>query len=229
MTYSEILAETQFLLGLEDDTNFAIYTREQMTRHSNRALDELTSIILRVDGSWQWDDKNHPDLPIAITDLVDNQGQYTLDANLTVNRLEITSESGSRSVLEAIDETDVNITLDEYMEQTGTPTYFDKVGESLFLYPKPNYDLVGGMRIYFNRPASYFETTDVNKEPGFAEIFHEFIPVWNAAHYASTQKDMNDTYTKMENKLKKITDAIKKHYSLRRKRGRITPYVPQSI
>lgn len=230
MTYTDVLKETQFLLGFENDVNFVNYSKEAMTRHSNRALDELTSIILKVDGSWQWDDKNHPDLPIAVTDLVANQSQYTLSTkHLTISRLEVTNPDGQAHIMTPISESDMESAISELNEEVGVPQYYEKVGESLFLFPKPDYDLVNGMRIYFSRPASYFETTDSTKEPGFAEIFHEFIPLWNARHFASSQADMNATYQKMDALLKEIIERIKKHYGSRRQRGRLSAYVPNSI
>jgi len=230
MTFTEILSETQFLLGFENDTNFVNYTKSSITRHSNRALDELTSIILAVDASWQWDDKNHPDLPIAVTDLVSGQGQYTMSAkHLLVSRLELENPEGKAHVLIPIAESDIKVAISELGEETGTPLYYEKLGESLFLYPKPDYDLEDGMRIYFSRPASYFEVTDTTKEAGFAEIFHQFIPLWNARHYASGQKDMNDTFTKTDNLLTDIKGRIVKYYGSRRRRGRLTPFVPNSF
>ena len=230
MTFTEIKKETQFLLGFENDINFVNYSLDALTRHSNRALDELTSIILAVDGSWQWDDKNHPDLPIAVTDVVSGQGQYTMSVkHLTVSRLEIDNAEGKASVMKPIAESDIKTPISELAEETGTPIYYEKVGESLFLYPKPNYDVEDGMRIYFSRPASYFLTTDTTKEAGFAEIYHEFIPLWNARHYASSQADMNATYQKMDALLQDIIVRIKKYYGSRRRRGRLTPFVPNSL
>lgn len=230
MTYTEILKETQFLLGFENDTGFVNYSKEAMTRHSNRALDELTSLILKVDGSWQWDDKNHTDLPISVTDIKQGQSQYTLSVkHLLISRLEVTNEEGIAHVLVPIDEADIDIAISELQKQTGTPKYYDKAGESLFLYPKADYDLIKGMRIYFSRPANYFTSSDDDKEPGFAEIFHEYIPLWNARHYASSQADMNATYQKMDNLLQDIKKRIIAHYNLRKRNGRITPYVPNSL
>lgn len=229
MTYSEILKETQFLLGFENDVNFVNYSKEAMTRHSNRALDELTSIILKTDGSWQWDDKNHPDLPIAVTDLVAEQGQYTLSTkHLLVSRLEVTDADGNSAVLKPLEEENIDTPIEDLMEESGTPRLFQKVGESLFLFPKPDYDLTDGMRIYFSRPASYFEETDTTKEAGFAEIFHQFIPLWNARHYASSQADMNATYQKMDALLKDIIERIKLHYRSRARKVRLTVDVPNS-
>lgn len=230
MTYTEILKETQFLLGLENDTNFAIYTKEQMTRHSNRALDDLTSEILKVDGSWQWDDKNYPDLPIAETDLVANQGQYTISAkHLLVHRLEIESETGGSIELKPISQSDIHMSIEEYSQQTGTPTHYEKLGESLILYPKPDYDLENGMRIYFSRPAQYYEVTDTDKEAGFAEIFHLYIPIWNALHYSSSNVDMAQIASNMKVRLDEMKERITKFYSQRRMYSRLTPRVPNSL
>lgn len=222
MTFNDICSETQFLLGYSKDTNFAIYTKEQIARHSNMALDELTSMILRLDGSWQWDDRNHDDLPIATTDLVSGQGQYTIDVDhMEIHRLEITDEDGKKHVLKSIDESNIETSIDEFESTNGTPIYFDKIAESIFLYPKPDYDLTNGMKMWFSRTASYFDENDTTKEPGFAKMFHEFIPVWNANKYAQSQPDMNDRYNKTQNRLEEIRARIKNYYSNRRRKKRI--------
>lgn len=223
MTFAEIKKETQFLLGLENDTNFAIYTKEQITRHSNRALDELTSFILRTDGRWQWDDVNHADLPIAVTDIVSEQSQYTIDTkHLTVDRLELKDANGKWYKLKTIDESDIDIALEEYDKVAGTPTHYDKQGESLILYPKPNFTQVDSLKIYYSRPASYFTIDDDSKEPGFAEIFHNWIPLWNAFNYASSNVELGQIAQNMKVRLDEMKETIKKYYSTRRKRSRLT-------
>lgn len=230
MTFTEILKETQFLLGYQNDTSFTQYKIEDMTRHSNLALDELTSIIMGVDGNWRHDDINHTDLPITETDIVSGQSQYTLDiTHLDVYRIEVTAEDGSIIVLSDVVESDVKTSLEEYGNQTGTPTHYSKLGESLFLYPKPNYSSEKAMRIWVTRPASYFEVTDTDKKPGYAQIFHEFIPVWNAKKYASSQRDMNDTFNKMNVRLEEIKKAIKEYYAKRDTRTRLTVVVPNTM
>lgn len=230
MTFGDIQKETQFLLGFENDINFAIYKKPQMTRHSNRALDELTNLIFRVDGSWQFDDKNHPDLPIAVTDVVTMQGQYTMDAkHLLVKRLEIQAPNGDWVKLINIDDDYIPVALEEYEKINGTPKHYQKVGESLFLYPKPDYDMTNGLKIYYARPPFYFTENDDALEPGFAETFHMFIPYYNAFHYCISNPELQNKAKNFKVLLDEKKLEIKKHYGSRRKRKRLTVRVPESL
>lgn len=223
MTYSEILQETQFLLGLENDTGFLIYTKEQITRHSNLALNDFTNLVLKTDGRWQWDDRNHDDLPTALTDIVSGQSQYTLDAtHLLIQRLELKQSDGTWVPLINIDESDIPYAIAELEKQTGTPVYYDVQGESIMLYPKPTADVEEGLRIYYQRPASYFLANDTTKEPGFAKIFHGYIPLWNAYRYSMSNPELINQAQKYKNELKELEVQIKKWYSTRTKRSRLT-------
>lgn len=239
MQYSEILKETQFLLGLENDTQFTVYTKEQITRHSNLALNDFTNIVLKSDGRWQWDDKNHSDLPTAVTHVVSNQGQYTLSANhLLIQRLEYKTADGTWRLLKSIDESDIKTPIAEYEKETGDPVHFDVQGEVFMLYPKPKYEsgasgwvdkdgefvLEDSLRIYFSRPASYFEVNDTTKEPGFAKQYHGYIPLWNAYRYAMSNPELINQAQKYKNDLKEMEVQIKKWYATRTKRSRMSAY-----
>src|SRR5690606_38419759 len=98
----------------------------------------------------------------------------------------------------------------------------EKIGESLFLYPKPNYDMEAGLEIYFTRPPFYFEVGEDETVPGFAETFHLFIPLWNAFHYASSNVELVNKAVILKGRLDEMTERIKKHYGSRRKRKRLT-------
>src|SRR5437763_632330 len=47
-------------------------------RSANFALDAVVRKIFQTSGRWQFDDANDTDLPIATTDLVANQDNYTI-------------------------------------------------------------------------------------------------------------------------------------------------------
>ncbi len=226
MTFGEIKKETQFLLGLENDVNFVIYSEERITDHSNRALEELTSLILKTDGRWQWDDRNHTDLPIATADILSGQSQYTLDVeHLSVSRLELLKD-GVWHKLVNIDESDVSGAVSELEKEEGTPKYYDLQGESIILYPKPNYSQDEGLKIWYSRPASYFKSGEDTKEPGFNKLFHLYIPIWNALHYASSNPDMSLIASNMKVRLDEMKAKIKDWYRTNTKTQRLTVKLP---
>ena len=114
------------------------------------------------------------------------------------------------------DEKDIyNQPLSDFLSGTGVPQFYDKVGNSLFLYPTPSYTLANGLKLYFERGPSYFTTSDTTKTPGFNPLFHRLCSLWAAYDYAyinqlgATDRLLQSIAT-MENQLTE-------HYSLRDK------------
>lgn len=150
------------------------------TNFINRALDTVTSLILDADGRWQYDDTNFSTLPIGTTLLVHNQQQYQLSvSHLRILRIEILGIDGKYYKIQPIDPSDIqNQSMTEFMNTASQPLYYDLLGDSIFLYPKPQTGYVtmsAGMKIYYQREPSYFVSTDTTKTPGFNTIFHRLV------------------------------------------------------
>jgi len=168
-----------------DDTT--AYPLLDKTRNVNRWYDRAVSLIMQADGNWEWDDVNQTDLPVATTALVANQQDYGLDAAVQYKllRVEILDNNGDSHQLNQISQTDKRGTsLTEYKSTAGTPQEYDLVGNSIFLYPKPSYAKTAGLKLHFQRGASYFESTDTTKEPGFNRMFHRILTFGPAYDYA---------------------------------------------
>lgn len=101
--------------GIVEDIDFLIntdansYPLIQKTRNVNRWMDYAVSVILQSDNRWQWDDINQTDLPIATTNLVDQQQDYEIAGGtfLRVLRVEVADNVGQYQVLQPIDMRDV--------------------------------------------------------------------------------------------------------------------------
>lgn len=146
----------------------------------NRALDEVSGLIMQSDGRWQYDDTNFSDLPIGKTLLVNGQQQYQLStSHLKIIRIEILGKDGKYYRIDPLDQADIkNMALSEYMNLAGKPLHYDLMGDSIYLYPVPqtNYvTMIDGMKIYYQREPSYFVSTDTTKKPGIASIYHELV------------------------------------------------------
>lgn len=183
-TLQGIVQETDFLCGTDRNT----YPLAEIVRNSNRGLDKAVSLILKSDGRWQWDDDNQTDLPIAIADLVASQNDYSFAvSHLTIEKVMIKNgATGGWITLSKLDISDKDI--DGFLTgtgptTTGTPQGYDFKANSIFLFPTPSYSCTGGMKIWFQRPASYFTAGDTTKTPGFASIFHRYIPLNNVFDY----------------------------------------------
>lgn len=203
-TKEGIVQECDFLVSSNENT----YPIEEKTRNANRALDKTISLILSADGRWQFDDTNYTDLPIATTDLVMSQQDYSFSTDMImVTRVELKDPQGNWRFLQPFDQKDLqpepaaslprggagivgsNYSLTDFMETPGTPAYYDKMATSVFLYPKPNYNSTKGLKVFFQRQPNYFLTTDTTKEPGFAKHLHRYISL-SMAHDYAVAKDL---------------------------------------
>lgn len=189
------------------------------TARINRALDKVSGKIMSVDGRWQYDDTNYTDFPIGTTDLIANQADYTLSVtHLIIEKVVILDPSGNSLVIYPIDIQDPSII--QYLQQpptpvTGQPIKYDKKGNSLILYPTPNYSSTGGLTVHFKRGPSYFAYTDTTKTPGIPSIYHRYISLEASLDYAISKQ------LPMKNDLAVLVgdqeDMVQEHYQKRSK------------
>ncbi len=203
----------------EASANSSSYPIADLTRHANQALDEMVSLAINSNGTWQFDDSNNTDLPIGTTALVSGQADYTFDDEyLTIEEIRILPSGATQwEILKPVDKNDPTMKdlLLSYENISGTPEYYDKFGETIMLYPKPNYSQASSLKAFFQRKASYFTTTDTTKEPGFPKHLHKYIPLYCAFSYASAKglPKKNDLYQRLQTEAQRIKD----HFSMRPK------------
>lgn len=189
MTISDINTKISFLTK----TNTTSFPAADRLILVNNAYNRISSLILRADSRWQWDDTNQTDLPIATTTLTTSQQDYSLaTTHLTIDRVEVKDTAGNWHRLTQIDQQLLkrgeSTALAAYQSTTGTPSEYDLVGNSLFLYPAPNYTQAASLKIYFTRGPVEFTSAEVTtgtKVPGFNSLFHDLIPLWVAFDYAT--------------------------------------------
>ena len=167
-----------FGTSANDDTT--AYPLADKTRDVNKEYENVVSLILQTDNNWRFDDYNNNDLPIATSTLNADQQDYGLNAALhyKILRIEILDSNGNSTQLREIDYDDKRGTsMTEFQKTAGIPRFYDLEANSIFLYPKPNYTKALGLKVYFQRGASYFVSDDTTKTPGFNEMFHEILPL----------------------------------------------------
>ena len=183
--------------GIVQDTYFEVsansnsYPIADLTRNANNALDTVVTLILGSDSRWQFDSTNATDLPIGTAGLVSGQQDYSFASEfLVIKSIECSDAEGNWTKLIPIDNYDEEVALSQFQTVNGVPKYYDKMGESILLYPAPNYSIaptdtpVGGLRAYFQRKMDYFVVGDTTKKPGFAEHLHKYISLYCAYVYA---------------------------------------------
>lgn len=198
VTNQGIIQECESILF--DDNYGAISANTSLlqtfTRYANNAMDRITSIIFDADGRWQWDDANNTDYPIATSNLTALQKDYPFSiTQLNIARIECQDQNGKYQRLLPLDINDIVISVNDFETVNGTPLFYDKLANSLFLYPTPSYSTVNdingnpqGLKVWFQRAANYFLTSDTTKEPGFVSIFHRLVALWSSYYYASKRE-----------------------------------------
>ncbi len=177
-----IVQEIDFLVNT-DSVKFPI---EDKVRIVNRWYERTVGRILEADGRWQFDDSNYSTLPIATTNLNAGQQDYSFAVRfLRIDRIEMKDRAGKWIWIEPMDQNDVRRrSLTEMANQSGVPKMYDKLADSIFLYPRPDYSSTAGLKAYYQRSVELFTAADTTKEPGFASIFHKILALGPALEYA---------------------------------------------
>ena len=220
MTYTDINNDISFITG----TGTSEYEAADRVRNVNNWYLQVASWIFEADGRWQWDDANQTNMPSATTNLVSDQKDYLILAAspssgqdwLQIDRVEITDDNDEQREIMPLDQTDLKgVALDEFMDTPQQPEYYDFRGNSIFLYPAPNYNKSGGLTVYFKRSPLLFATTDTTKQPGFATPYHKILSLGASYDWAVSKGDNNIDRIRQE--LEILKKGLKDFYSKRDK------------
>lgn len=214
------------VIELIDDilgTDSTQYSTAKKTRDVNLALDRAFALIFSAGGTWQFDDSNQTDYPIITTNIVSGQRDYsfTTDANnnliLEVFRVLVSDENGNFNDILPVDVSSkyAPVGFTDGNNTGGLPNSYDKLGNGIFLDPIPNYNRTGGLKVYINREASYFTTTDTTKKAGFAGLFHEYLALLPAYKYA--RDNAMSIANSLKNDVAEMENAIIDYYKSREK------------
>lgn len=175
MTIQEILQDVDFLCG----STSASYPTADKIRNANIAYQDVATLIWSNAGGWQFDDSNSTTLPIAKTTMVHNQQDYTLPSTTQrVEQVVVKDSQGDWTKLRPFDIHDINIAPEEYLEEAGVPLYYDLVGRSIMLYPRPSSamcTMASGLAVYISRDVTPFAVTATSTVPGFATPYHRIL------------------------------------------------------
>lgn len=239
-----IVEMTDFNLFGSSTANTDEYPLVDKARAANRWYRIVMAWIFEYAGNWSFDDSNYTNLPIARGNCTSGQNDYTFptdyvdieeihykDANgiwhkvLPLDRAEIsgvgTSESG---VIGGV----TNQASEEFLKTSGTPKYYDKLGNSYWLYPAPDRTSTDGdsLRVYHSRDASYtattsdtggpFIATDTTKVPGFNRLWHPVL-AFGMSYDHSMAHTLTDKMAVFFAETEKYRLMIQTHYSRRKK------------
>jgi hypothetical protein len=229
MYFSDTSSNQNGLVQEIDDicsSNSSTYPVARKTRRINDSLDRFFFLATRAAGSWQFDDSNRADFPIATTSLVSGQYDYSFANDMAeIVQVQVQDQAGNWTI---IDPVDINERLSRNVWErvpasVGIPIRYDKFANSLLLDPTPNYNKTGGLKVVYKRTLQHFVPTDALTEPGVPSQFHMYLARHAALPYL------------VENELKKAGSIstlvaqgeaqIQEHYAKRPsdERTKLTP------
>jgi len=210
--YTGIIQTIDFLLFGNGTTQNTDYSIEDRTRNVNLSLDEAVAELFKADPNFKWDDTNNADFPIATTTLTSGLDHYSVpDSTLVVSRVRIKDRNGKWITLDPKLRRELS---DSELNSTGTPTQYFKEGGAIFPIPVPDYGVASGIELEFQRGANHFSSTDTTETPGFASIFHEFLPVGAALKYAMAN-GMSEKVNMLMAEKERIRKSMVEHYEKR--------------
>lgn len=185
---SGIKERTLKLLGV-DSVQWPV---ENIVNSANDWHDFIVGYALANDKNFQWDDTNHTKLPEGTVNLTSGQSDYSFltdeQGNSIVTLLGVSVYDGTYyQPLKLIDRNDADYDVATFGMISGTPTYYDKIADNIIrLDRKPSSTVTNGLKFYFQRTGSYFQTTDTTKTPGFNPLLHRGYVIASAYDGAIT-------------------------------------------
>ena len=208
-----------FLTGLPstDTTSFPV---ADFTRSLNSWYRRLVFLMWKSAYGLEFDDSNFSTLPIATATMVAGQQDYTLPTTaLDIQRVEVLDVSGDWQLVEAIDKADItDEALTEFEETSGLPLYYDLIGGSIMLYPKPGsgyVTLTSGLKLYLTRDIDSFETTDTTKDTGIVAFFHPYLAYGPALDYTISKNMDPNRINTLRGEITKYEVAVQEHAARR--------------
>lgn len=189
-----------------DNTSYPVVDK---TRRVNSALEEIFAFLRTNIRSWPIGDSNFSSLPTGLVTLVNSQEAYQLMGNMvsagtgvnTTNPLvnllgaSVKNSSGIWQTLQPITLSDIfrqGIDPAEYFKTDGLPLYYEKREDFLVLYPAPDngvsVTLTNGLKLFYQRTASLFVSTDTTKVPGIDPAYHILLAYKAALPYCLSYK-----------------------------------------
>ena len=213
----EIGAERGFVSG---NTN----RLKEFTADANLALDDFTALAIQASGTWQYDDSNHTKYPIIKTNLVSGQRDYTFttdeQSNLILDIYKVAFlPSASATLFQELDPfdelNDRNNSIVSESTTTGVPSRYGKLANGIFLDIPTNYNATNGLKVFINREASYFTSSDTTKKPGVPGIFHKYFALKPALDYA--RRKSLKTARNLAIEVAQMEEQAKRYYAKREK------------
>jgi hypothetical protein len=233
MKYSDSTNKTGLveLIRRLTNTDANSYPIADLTADFNSIYDEYVSLALSADDTWQWDDAAQTKLPIATTNIVSGQRDYQFDAEiLKVLKVLVADSNGDFREIEQIDPQEKNVYSQDMTTQSvlGTPVKYDLLGDSIRLYPRPDYNYAKGLKVYYQRKQTEMLASDTTKVPGIPSLFHSGLAFGTAHLFAlvKNQPTVDRLGIKDKEQRKAMVDFLAKRNKAQNLRIRVAKPTP---
>lgn len=198
------------------NTSSQAYPIEDRTRNINERYREVATSIMEVDAQWTYDDENKSTLPVATTDLVDGQRDYSLPTDaFQIKRVRVKDNNEDWSTLEPIQQSNLD-DIDEDLQ--GLPTHYWEEGNSLLLYPIPDTSSItttNGLKVNMSRGVDTFNTTSTSSTPGFHENFHRMLSIGASIDYLISNEANQEKVQNLQTEYQKYESSLRDAYGRR--------------
>lgn len=192
-----IVEDARFLVG----ANSVTYPIADVTRNINRRWEEAKNYLYLSDGTWQSAETTYS------VDLVSGTQGYTIPrTHIKILRVEILTADGSSKRLEAFDKSEVKNSVRDFENVDGEPRFYEMTGQTINLYPAPNYASTNGLTWWYQGVPDYFETTDTTAESDLIQTVDRYLSVGAALDYAIAKVLANKS--DIEGQLEKIKEQM---------------------
>lgn len=186
------------------------------TNFCNRASRGIWVDIFDSYGGWQYEDSNQTDLPASTATLTSGQLSYALPSGaLTVRGIEVQNTSGIWHQLSPLTEERIRErqAVSEFHKTSGTPTYYQLIGNTLRLFPASDYTQASSLRVFYDRGSVAFATTDTTKTPGFDSEFHDLVSMIASYEYLKVKLPNDAVTNRLLNDVTLKRQSLKSTYS----------------
>lgn len=202
-TYNGGLVEdARFLVGANANT----YDIKDLTRNLNRRWEEAKNILYLTDGGWQSAETTYS------VNLVSGTQGYTIPrTHIKIMRVEILTEDDKPKRLEAFDKAEIKTSIQGFQDTNGEPRFYELTGQTINLYPAPDYAKTNGLTWWFQGVPDYFETSDTTAEPDLIQTVDRYLSVGSALDYAvakvlSNKNDLAEMLQSIRQQLEEIAN-----------------------
>ena len=191
-----IFSDTTNLQGLIQDIDFRSstddndYPIKDKTRNINIAYDSLITFINLKSKKIKWADINLS-APYNLKDyaLVSGSSLVEIDEVNKFQRAEVKDSEGKWTEVNLISRENIDGAVQEFKKEDGIPKYITIDGDSLTLYPAPNYSQVDSLRIYDQPEVTLFTSSDTTEKPILPRFASVLLSVNASIDYCSMYKE----------------------------------------